>query len=95
MASLKQEVRSNDGSAASTAKIDMKFELVVIPVSDPDRAKEFYGRLGWRLDGDFADGADWRGILFAVRSAIKSCCPRTRKKRGRRPYAGQGSRLDS
>ena len=52
MASLKEEVRGNDGSAASTAKIDMKFELVVIPVSDPDRAKEFYGRLGIRYGDD-------------------------------------------
>jgi len=43
---------------------DMKFEVVVIPVSDVDRAKEFYGRLGWRLDGDFAHGDDWRAIQF-------------------------------
>jgi len=42
----------------------MKFEIVVIPVSDVDRAKEFYGRLGWRLDADFTDGEDWRGIQF-------------------------------
>jgi catechol 2,3-dioxygenase-like lactoylglutathione lyase family enzyme len=33
--------------------VDMKFEVTVIPVSDVDRAKEFYGRLGWRLDADF------------------------------------------
>ena len=46
------EVRSND--AASVARVDMKLEIVVIPVSDVDRAKEFYGRLGWRLDADFA-----------------------------------------
>jgi catechol 2,3-dioxygenase-like lactoylglutathione lyase family enzyme len=46
------------------AKVDMKFEIVVIPVSDVDRAKEFYGRLGWRLDADFASGDDWRGIQF-------------------------------
>jgi catechol 2,3-dioxygenase-like lactoylglutathione lyase family enzyme len=64
MASLKEEVRSNESSAASTAKIDMKFELVVIPVSDPDRAKEFYGRLGWRLDADFAHGDDIRILQF-------------------------------
>jgi catechol 2,3-dioxygenase-like lactoylglutathione lyase family enzyme len=38
----------------------MKFEVVVIPVSDVDRAKEFYGRLGWRLDADFAHADDWR-----------------------------------
>jgi catechol 2,3-dioxygenase-like lactoylglutathione lyase family enzyme len=42
----------------------MKFEIVVIPVSDVDRAKEFYAKLGWRLDGDFAQGDDWRGIQF-------------------------------
>jgi catechol 2,3-dioxygenase-like lactoylglutathione lyase family enzyme len=47
-----------------TARVDMKFEIVVIPVSDVDRAKEFYGRLGWRLDADFTDGEDWRGIQF-------------------------------
>jgi catechol 2,3-dioxygenase-like lactoylglutathione lyase family enzyme len=41
----------------------MKFELVVIPVSDVDRAKEFYARLGWRLDADFA-GDDFRVIQF-------------------------------
>ena len=44
--------------------VDMKLEVVVIPVSDVDRAKEFYGRLGWRLDADFAAGDDWRGIQF-------------------------------
>ena len=43
---------------------DMKLEVVVIPVSDVDRAKEFYGKLGWRLDGDFADGKDWRAVQF-------------------------------
>jgi catechol 2,3-dioxygenase-like lactoylglutathione lyase family enzyme len=42
----------------------MKLEVIVIPVSDVDRAKEFYSRLGWRLDGDFAHGNDWRGIQF-------------------------------
>ncbi len=64
MATLQQEIRSNGGSAASAAKVDMKFELVVIPVSDVDRAKEFYGRLGWRLDADFASGDDYRVIQF-------------------------------
>src|ERR1700734_1231741 len=39
---------------SSVARFDMKFEIVVIPVSDSDRAKEFYGRLGWRLDADYA-----------------------------------------
>ena len=51
----------------STTKVrsnDMKFEIVVIPVSDVDRAKEFYGRLGWRLDAEFASGDDFRVIQF-------------------------------
>src|SRR3982074_1215876 len=43
-----REVSSND--ASGIANVDMKLEVVVIPVSDVDRAKEFYGRLGWRLD---------------------------------------------
>src|SRR4029450_11763705 len=43
---------------------DMKFEIVVIPVSDVDRAKEFYARLGWRLDAEFASGDDFRVIQF-------------------------------
>ncbi|PWR14178.1 glyoxalase [Micromonospora sicca] len=45
------DVRSSDASGTtSIKKVDMKLEVVVIPVSDVDRAKEFYGRLGWRLD---------------------------------------------
>jgi catechol 2,3-dioxygenase-like lactoylglutathione lyase family enzyme len=47
------------------ATVDMKFEIVVIPVSDIDRAKEFYLRLGWRLDADYAtDDKDFRVIQF-------------------------------
>jgi catechol 2,3-dioxygenase-like lactoylglutathione lyase family enzyme len=42
----------------------MKLEVVVIPVADVDRAKEYYARIGWRLDADFADGGDWRVIQF-------------------------------
>ena len=61
MASLKNEVESND--ATSVARVDMKFEIVVIPVSDVDRAKEFYVRLGWRLDADYATD-DFRVIQF-------------------------------
>jgi catechol 2,3-dioxygenase-like lactoylglutathione lyase family enzyme len=45
------EERSGDaGGTASVGGVDMKLEVVTIPVSDVDRAKEFYGRLGWRLD---------------------------------------------
>jgi catechol 2,3-dioxygenase-like lactoylglutathione lyase family enzyme len=49
---------------AAVAKADMKFEVVVIPVSDVGRAKEFYGRIGWRLDADYDNGKDYRVIQF-------------------------------
>ena len=42
----------------NAATVDMKLEVVVIPVSDVDRAKRFYGGLGWRLDADLAIGPD-------------------------------------
>jgi catechol 2,3-dioxygenase-like lactoylglutathione lyase family enzyme len=45
------------------SNVDMKLEVIVIPVSDIDRAKGFYGGLGWRLDADFAAG-DFRVIQF-------------------------------
>jgi catechol 2,3-dioxygenase-like lactoylglutathione lyase family enzyme len=43
---------------------DMKLEVVVIPVSDVDRAKRFYCGLGWRLDLDYTAGDDYRVIQF-------------------------------
>jgi catechol 2,3-dioxygenase-like lactoylglutathione lyase family enzyme len=65
MADTTFEIQANDAaSEASVAKVDMKFEIVVIPVSDVDRAKEFYARLGWRLDGDYDNGKDFRVIQF-------------------------------
>src|SRR5262250_3943740 len=45
---------------ASAAKVDMKLEVARIPVSDVDRAKKFYIKLGWRLDSDDAMGNDFR-----------------------------------
>jgi catechol 2,3-dioxygenase-like lactoylglutathione lyase family enzyme len=44
--------------------VDMKLEVVVIPVADVDRAKSFYSNLGWRLDADFAGGDGWRVVQF-------------------------------
>src|ERR1700723_2278681 len=65
MANATYEVQANDAaSEASVARVDMKFEIVVIPVSDVDRAKEFYMRLGWRLDADYDSGKDFRVIQF-------------------------------
>jgi catechol 2,3-dioxygenase-like lactoylglutathione lyase family enzyme len=52
------------GIETKVAPVDMKFEIVVIPVSDVDRAKEFYAKLGWRLDADFDNGKDFRIIQF-------------------------------
>jgi catechol 2,3-dioxygenase-like lactoylglutathione lyase family enzyme len=50
---------------ATPARVDTKLEIVVIPVSDVDRAKEFYGgKLGWRLDADYDNGSDFRVIQF-------------------------------
>jgi catechol 2,3-dioxygenase-like lactoylglutathione lyase family enzyme len=46
------------------ARVDMKFEVSLIPVSDVDRAKEFYTRLGWRLDDDIVNGNDFRVVQF-------------------------------
>ena len=50
--------------ATSVARVDMKLEAVVIPVSDVDRAKEFYGNLGWRLDADFPFDNGFRVVQF-------------------------------
>jgi catechol 2,3-dioxygenase-like lactoylglutathione lyase family enzyme len=42
--------------------MDMKLEVVVLPVGDVDRAKDFYRELGWRLDADFTSGPDFRVV---------------------------------
>src|SRR3984957_3851582 len=53
-----------ENKSLDKSRVDLKLEVVVIPVSDVDRAKEFYERLGWRLDADFAGGDDFRVIQF-------------------------------
>jgi catechol 2,3-dioxygenase-like lactoylglutathione lyase family enzyme len=62
MANPKEAIRSQDST--SNGKLDTKLEVIVIPVSDVDRAKDFYTRLGWRLDAEFAGGDDFRIIQF-------------------------------
>ncbi|SDA99327.1 VOC family protein [Sinorhizobium sp. NFACC03] len=52
------------GSDNRAPSVDLKFEVAVIPVSDVDRAKDFYGRLGWRLDADFPVGDTFRVVQF-------------------------------
>jgi catechol 2,3-dioxygenase-like lactoylglutathione lyase family enzyme len=60
-----RDVRVKDATKdTSVARVATKLEVIVIPVSDVNRAKEFYGTLGWRLDADFASGEDFRVIQF-------------------------------
>jgi catechol 2,3-dioxygenase-like lactoylglutathione lyase family enzyme len=46
----------------SSTPVDLKLEVVVIPVSDVDRSKRFYEGLGWRMDGDFPGPNNWRAV---------------------------------
>jgi catechol 2,3-dioxygenase-like lactoylglutathione lyase family enzyme len=56
---------SSDASGSTNEKtVDLKLEVVVIPVSDVDRAKEFYSKLGWRLDADFPFDNGFRVVQF-------------------------------
>lgn len=63
MTDVHDEARGAATQAASRP-VDLKFEVTAIPVSDVDRAKRFYGGLGWRLDGDFVVGDTFRGVQF-------------------------------
>lgn len=62
------EVRSSEATgvarAPKTAKLQLKLEVVIIPVSDVDRSKKFYTKLGWRLDADFAFDNGFRVVQF-------------------------------
>jgi catechol 2,3-dioxygenase-like lactoylglutathione lyase family enzyme len=57
-------VRSDASGSAKENNLDLKLEVVVIPVSDVDRAKEFYSKLGWRLDADFPFDNGFRVVQF-------------------------------
>ena len=57
--------RENETNAVPAAgALPMKLEVVVIPVADVDRAKQFYSQLGWRLDADVTAGSDFRVLQF-------------------------------
>jgi catechol 2,3-dioxygenase-like lactoylglutathione lyase family enzyme len=68
--SIKEPAMSNDPqsneegttTAAAADTVEFRLEVVVLPVTDVDRAKRFYGGLGWRLDADFANGDDLRVV---------------------------------
>jgi catechol 2,3-dioxygenase-like lactoylglutathione lyase family enzyme len=57
-------VRGDASGSAKENNVDLKLEVVVIPVSDVDRAKEFYSKLGWRLDADFPFDNGFRVVQF-------------------------------
>ena len=46
----------------NAATVDLKLEVVVLPVADVERTKNFYAGLGWRVDADFSHGDDWRAV---------------------------------
>jgi catechol 2,3-dioxygenase-like lactoylglutathione lyase family enzyme len=64
MMSTKQTSAEQTNPVWSAATVDLKLEVVVIPVSDTDRAKRFYEGLGWRLDADFAFDNGFRVVQF-------------------------------
>ena len=70
----------------TTNALDMDIEVVVVPVSDVDRAKRFYSDLGWRLDLDYKAGDDFRTIQFTPPG---SGCSVARRRR-RRPQESPG-----
>lgn len=57
---------------ATRTPFTMKLEVVMLGVSDVDRAKAFYEKLGWRLDADFASGDDWRVVQMTPHNSPAS-----------------------
>jgi catechol 2,3-dioxygenase-like lactoylglutathione lyase family enzyme len=53
-------------------KVDMKFEVAIVPVSDVDRAKAFYTKLGWRVDDDIVNGNDFRAVQLTPPNSAAS-----------------------
>src|SRR6202047_1742645 len=60
------QMRSQAPVELKARAVDLNLEVVVIPVSDVDRAKNFYAGLGWRLDADYASGDNYRVIQFTA-----------------------------
>ena len=78
------EGSSESSGTTSVGPLDLQLEVVVIPVSDIDRAKEFYGSPGWRLDADFRFDNGFRGVQFTPPgSASRSSSVRTDVGRAR------------
>jgi len=85
-------INSESAGGASAAKVEMKFEVVVIPVADVDRSKAFYSKLGWRLDADFAFDNGFRVVQFTPPGSGCSVQFGTRMTTAA-PGSGQGSYL--
>src|SRR3954451_8532276 len=64
MSDLRESTPASSAEAKVAPAVDLKLEIVVIPVSDVERAKQFYAKLGWRLDADFSGPDDYRVIQF-------------------------------
>ena len=57
------------GKSGSVPKVDLKLEVVILPVADVERAKRFYTGLGWRLDADVGVGEEWRVVQMTPRGS--------------------------
>ena len=67
------ETQSDEkGGTTGNGGVDLKLEVVVIPVSDADRSKEFYTGLGWRLDADFSYDNGFRVVQFTPPGSLCS-----------------------
>ena len=66
------EVKTTNEAAPGAKPVDMKLEVVMIGVTDIDRAKAFYENLGWRFDGDFTDGGDFRIVQMTPHNSQAS-----------------------
>jgi catechol 2,3-dioxygenase-like lactoylglutathione lyase family enzyme len=60
--STTQTVNEQADQVRTATTVDQKLEVVALPVADVDRTKRFYESLGWRLDADFSNGADWHVV---------------------------------
>src|SRR3954451_2971776 len=58
------ETSGGASGAQEARRVDLKFEALAIPVADVDRAKQFYGGLGWRLDADFPFDNGFRVVQY-------------------------------
>jgi hypothetical protein len=87
------DLQATDPAPAEAAAIDLKLEVVVIPVADADRAKDFYASLGWRLDADFGFDNGFRVVQFTppARRCRSSSARRSRLLRPVRPRASTSS----